>query len=139
MKVIDVEGAVLGRISSQLAKELLKGEKIVVVNAEKAVITGRMEDIHARYKQRLDRSDRANPTKGPHFPRTPDRILKRAVRGMLHYKTVRGKNAMKNLIVFIGVPADYAGKAEKHTIRPPVHSYVTLLELCEKLGWRNRA
>ena len=139
MKVIDVEGAVLGRISSQLAKELLKGEKIVVVNAEKAVITGKMENIKAKYKQRIDRSDRANPLKGPHFPRAPDTLFKRTIRGMIEYRTQRGKNAMRNLTVFIGVPTDYAGKTEKHAIRPPVHDYVTLLELCEKLGWRNRA
>lgn len=138
MKVIDVEGAVLGRIASQIAKQLLKGEMIVVVNAEKAIITGRKEDIYSKYKQRLDRSDRANPRKGPHFPRTPDRLFKRAVRGMVGHKTQRGKNALKNLKVYIGVPSEFDGKIEKHNIRQPTCSYVTLEELCMQLGWKGR-
>ena len=138
MRVLDVDGAVLGRISSELAKELLKGEKITVVNADKAIITGRIEDIYRKYKQRLDRSDKANPKKGPHFPRTPDRLFKRAVRGMINYRTQRGKNALENLTVFMGIPNEYEGKQEKHTIRPPACSYVTLLELSEELGWRKR-
>lgn len=138
MKVIDVDGAVLGRMSTQIAKDLLKGNKIVIVNSEKAIITGSMDDIYPRYKQRLDRSDRANPKKGPNFPRTPDGLFKRAVRGMINYRTQRGKQALSNLKVYIGNPSEYEGKSEKHLIRPPSCSYITLLELCEHLGWRNR-
>ena len=38
--VVDADGAVLGRLASVLAKRLLMGEDIIVVNAEKAVISG---------------------------------------------------------------------------------------------------
>lgn len=137
MKVIDVEGAVLGRVSTQLAKDLLKGEKIIVVNAGKAVMTGKIEDIYFKYKQRLDRSDRANPTKGPHFPRTPNGIFKRAVRGMINHRKQRGKEALRNLRVYTGVPEEYQDKKETHSIRPPKNAYITLNELSKELGWRN--
>ncbi|MCD6414849.1 MAG: 50S ribosomal protein L13 [Candidatus Diapherotrites archaeon] len=136
MKVIDADGAVLGRLASQIAKQLVKGEKVIVVNAEKAVITGRKEDIYSKYKQRIDRSDRANPKKGPKFPKTPDKLFKRAVRGMVGYTTKRGKNALTNLKVFIGTPSEFDGKAERHQIKPPRCSYTTLDELCAYLGWK---
>ncbi|MCD4740415.1 50S ribosomal protein L13 [archaeon] len=138
MKIIDAQGAILGRLSAKLAKALLKGEKIIVVNAEQAIMTGSMDNIYAKYKQRLDRSDRGNPTKGPHFPRTPDKLFKRTVRGMLNYRTERGKRALDNLKVYIGTPTEYQEKTEKHDIRPPRTDYVTISELCQELGWRDR-
>ncbi len=38
--VVDASGLILGRAASVIAKRLLNGESIVVVNAEKAVVTG---------------------------------------------------------------------------------------------------
>ena len=118
------------------AKELLNGERIIIINAEKSIITGRKEDIYAKYKQRVNRADRANPRKGPHFPKTPDRLLKRTIRGMINYRTQRGKKAMKNLRVYIGVPEEYKKKVVDHGIRAPSGSFITLRELCLFLGWK---
>jgi large subunit ribosomal protein L13 len=36
----------------------------------------------------------------------PDRILKRTIRGMIPYKKTTGKEALKRLKVYIGVPSD---------------------------------
>ena len=38
--IIDGDGAVAGRLASTAAKTLLKGEDVIIVNAEKAIITG---------------------------------------------------------------------------------------------------
>ena len=41
MTVIDAKGLILGRLASTVAKQLLSGdEKIYIVNAEKAVVSG---------------------------------------------------------------------------------------------------
>ncbi len=100
-RVIDAEGHILGRLSSYIAKRLLEGERIVVVNAEKVIITGNPENVFERYKEKYDRGSKE---KGPYFPRHPERIFKRTVRGMLPWKTRRGREAFRRLRVFMGVP-----------------------------------
>ena len=102
MIFIDADGAVLGRLASEVAERLLKGEDITVVNAEKVLVTGSKKNLMFHYKQmRVIGSTR----KGPYFPRMPDRILRRTVRGMLPFNQYRGRNAYKKLKVFIGVPS----------------------------------
>jgi large subunit ribosomal protein L13 len=100
--VIDAENIVLGRIASVIAKMLLEGEEIVVVNAGKALIQGSRKEILADYhKKRSIGSQR----KGPFYPAKPERIFKRTVRGMLPYQKGRGREAYKRLRVHAGVPA----------------------------------
>ena len=105
--VIDASGLILGRLAANVAKRLLDGEEIVIVNAEKAIITGGKEDIIAHFRHRRDvGGDR----KGPHYPRTPHMMLKRSVRGMLPFYKPRGRAAYKRLLVHISVPKEFKGK-----------------------------
>jgi large subunit ribosomal protein L13 len=133
VRFIDADGAVLGRLASEVAKRLLNGEDITVVNAEKALITGSKENVMFQYKQmRFVGSTR----KGPYFPRMPDRILRRTVRGMLPFTQYRGRAAYKRLKVFIGVPGELgkvqAEKAGARTLRNP--RYMELGEVSRLLG-----
>lgn len=105
-RVIDAAGLVLGRMASIVAKRLLNGERIIIVNAEKAVISG---DKHMLIRQYHDYLQIGHPGRGPLHPRRPDRIIKRAVRGMLPYKQPRGREALKRLTVYIGVPPEFRG------------------------------
>ena len=131
--VVDADGAVVGRLAAKLAKRLLMGERIVVVNAEKAVITGGKQAVEERYFEKLDRGDRK---KGPFYPRYPDGLLKRAVRGMLPYKKEKGEEALKRLRVHIGVPAGLVDKPEKFGKQASelTCKYITVGALCESLG-----
>jgi large subunit ribosomal protein L13 len=133
MKFIDADGAVLGRLASEVAKRLLNGEDITVVNAEKALITGSKENVMFQYKQmRFIGSTR----KGPFFPRMPDRILRRTVRGMLPFTQYRGRAAYKRLKVFIGVPRELGKvqteKAGQRQLQNP--RYIPLGEVSRLLG-----
>ncbi|MBO8183087.1 MAG: 50S ribosomal protein L13 [Archaeoglobus sp.] len=137
--VIDAKGHVLGRLSSILAKRLLSGEKIVVVNAEKAVITGEKSMVFERY---LEKYERGSKEKGPYYPRHPERIFKRTVRGMLPWKSRRGREAYRNLKVFIGVPEELRDR-EKEVVEQAMlekisktEKYVTVGEVSEFLGYR---
>ena len=38
-KIVNAEGLVLGRMATVVAKHLLQGEKVEIVNAEKAIIS----------------------------------------------------------------------------------------------------
>ncbi len=104
MKVIDGSEHILGRLATHVAKDLLNGEQIVIVNAENIVITGRKEQILEDYKQRRDRGVKGRNRRGPYYPRMPDRMVKRSIRGMLPYQQPKGRTAFKKLKVYIGVP-----------------------------------
>jgi large subunit ribosomal protein L13 len=105
--VIDADGLVLGRLASNVAQRLLAGEEIVIVNAEKALVTGGKEDVIAHFRHRRDVG---SGRKGPLYPRTPHMMLKRTVRGMLPYYKPRGRAAYKRLKVHISVPKELKGK-----------------------------
>ena len=44
---------------------------------------------------------------GPKYPRRPDDIFRRTVRGMIPYKKPKGREAFKGLKVYVGVPKEF--------------------------------
>ncbi|HQJ62259.1 MAG TPA: 50S ribosomal protein L13 [Methanothrix soehngenii] len=106
MLVVDATGLVLGRLASVTAKSLLAGEEVNIVNAEKALITGDKEHIFTDYGQTRARGHKE---RGPYFPRRPEMILKRTVRGMLPYKMRRGRDAFSRLKIYVGIPREFKG------------------------------
>ena len=138
MTIINAEGLILGRLSSIVAKRLLSGEEILIVNAERAVISGSKVTTFNEYKQSIDRGAKEF---GPYFPKRPDQIVKRTIRGMLPYKKARGRDAMSRLKTYIGVPESIRNKetisiTEADMKRLSSIKYVRLNELCTKLGAR---
>ncbi len=141
--VIDARNLVMGRLASVVAKRLLKGERIVVVNVEEAVITGDYQRVVRLYKKKIEEwRTHYNPEKrGPKLPRRPDRIFKRVVRGMLPKRKKRGVEALKRLRVYIGTPSEYK-EVEKEVVPEAVveridEEYITLKELSREIGgWR---
>lgn len=45
--------------------------------------------------------------KGPFFPKIPERVMKRTVRGMLKHRTGRGRDALKRVICYNEIPSEY--------------------------------
>lgn len=107
MKVYDASGKILGRLSTTIAKDLLKGEFVHVVNCEGAMISGNPKFTVKHYKERRERGD---PHHGPFFPKTPVGIFRRAVRGMLPRHKPRGRDAMRRLRVHVGFPKELKGE-----------------------------
>jgi len=132
MAVIDASDAPIGRLATRLAKRLLEGEEINVVNAERAIITGNKDEIKERYLSRKRRG--GTKRKGPYFPRLPHLILKRTVRGMLPYQQPKGRKAYKRLKVYIGVPKELEGKEMEKIEYKKSTNYITLKELSEYMG-----
>jgi len=116
--ILDGDGAVLGRLASRTAKLLLAGEEVIVLNAEKIVITGAREFVKKKYLEKLPIG---SPQHGPYFPRRADMIVRRAIRGMLPYKKAKGLAAFRKLRVYKGVPEGLKGdvKSMKRDIRSP--------------------
>lgn len=139
MIVYNAENQILGRVCAKIAKDLLNGEKVFVVNCEKAVISGNPKFTLKRYLKKIHRGD---PIHGPFFPRTPDGIFRRAVRGMLPWHKAKGRKAFKNLKVFIGVPEELKNKEMKKVEGADASKlrtkFITLEELSLSLGAKKR-
>jgi large subunit ribosomal protein L13 len=138
--VVDAEGQILGRIASLVAKMLLAGQRVVIVNAEKAVIAGNKQSIIEEYKKYvLSKKTWKMPEKGPKKYRRPDMIVKRTIRGMLPYKQWKGRVAYKNLRVYIGVPEEYSNRPKikfpKADTSRLAKRYITIGELAKGVGW----
>jgi large subunit ribosomal protein L13 len=134
MKVIDAKGLIVGRMASKIAKMLLEGEDVVILNSEKALLTGSKVSVYKSYKKKRELVHRR---KGPFYPRMPDQIVKRSIRGMLPYQKPRGRTAFKNLKVYIGVPKEFQ-KTKMQTIKEAQlkgsSKYVEVGEISIKLG-----
>lgn len=134
--IIDADGLILGRMASTIAKWLLKGERIIIINAEKAVLSGKRESKIREARKFLEVG---HPKKGPFHYRRPDRIMRRAIRGMLPYKQPKGKQAYKRLKVFTGAPEHLKNQkietltdAQAKKLRCP---FLTLGEFAKEIGW----
>ena len=114
---------------------------MIIINAEDAIVTGSRDRVLANYNQKYKLN---HPRKGPFFPRMPDMILKRTVRGMLPYqKKSSGRQAVKDLRVMIGTPSNLEGEdlPEGHEWgdttkidRPLPDSFVRLGDISKHLG-----
>src|SRR5690349_19000897 len=102
---IDAENAVAGRLASFIAKQLLLGKTINVVNAEKAIIIGNPVDITGKYLALRRKGGSA--MKGPLYPSTPERMMKRMITGMLPHKKGRGEDAEKRIKCYEGIPQEF--------------------------------
>ena len=134
--IIDAKGLILGRMSSIVAKRLLQGESVVVLNAEKAAISGKRLQIVKEAKTFLEVG---HPRKGPFHPRRPDKIVRRTIRGMLPRKKPKGRQAYKRLKVYLGAPLEFNDKeiqtileASAEKLKSP---YITVGELAKEIGW----
>jgi len=108
--IIDGKDQILGRMASVVAKKLLEGEEVFIVNAEEVIITGNRDYFFDLYEKRSQFKDIANPLRGSFFPKRSDRVVRRAVRGMLPWKKDKGRTAYKKLKVYVGIPDDLTGK-----------------------------
>ncbi len=139
--VVDASGQVLGRLASIVAKLLLLGWRVHVVNAEKMVLSGDPTMVVQAYKRTVlgVRSHYSHKWR-PKRPRSPQRLFKYAVRGMLPKHNRRGREALSRLRVYVGVPKELEGREK---VRFPEadasrlgRSYVELGRVAYELGWR---
>ncbi|MFW9925542.1 MAG: 50S ribosomal protein L13 [Candidatus Thorarchaeota archaeon] len=141
VKVFDAENMVVGRLGAKAAKAAILGEQVVVVNAEKAIITGDRRTVIDAWKEKFNVKTSYNPKRGPLHERRPDKMVRKIFRGMLPWPTPRGKAAYKRIKVYIGVPDQYA-KSEKIVLEGAKYSslkrkFITVADLSHELGWRS--
>jgi len=135
--VIDGSGLILGRMASIVAKRLLQGEAIDIVNSEAIVVSGRKNRIIEDAKEFLNVK---GPRWGPIHYRKPSMMVKKTIRGMLPYKSSHGREAYKRLRVYLGIPPEFIN-VSKETIDEAKAErlrggYVTIREIALSIGWK---
>lgn len=137
---VDAEGKIAGRLCSHVAKLLLEGNRVIVVNAESTLFSGSRRNIMTEWAARLNLGSVVHPKHGPFHPRTPDGILSRMVRGMLPRRKPSGAAALKRLRVYVGVPEEYSKVSftdfEDSKATKPIAFYFPLGEIAAKIGWK---
>jgi len=134
--IIDAENLILGRLATFVAKKALLGETIGVVNCEKAIITGKKDDILKKYRWKREVGETLH---GPYFPRVSERVVRRAIRGMLPYKQYKGRIAFERIRCYRGIPEGLKGK-KLETIKEADVSkmqnlkYMKIGDVCKFLG-----
>ena len=142
--IVDCKGHLLGRLASVVAKELLLGQRVVLVRAEDLLVTGSFTRNKFKYLAFLRKRTNTNPKRGPFHLRAPSKMIWRAIRGMLPHKTPRGAAALGRLKVFEGVPPPY-DKMKRMVIPDalkvlrlrPGRRVTILGRLSKEVGWRH--
>ncbi|KAJ8647039.1 hypothetical protein MRB53_000062 [Persea americana] len=140
--VVDARHHMLGRLASIVAKELLNGQKVVVVRCEEICLSGGLVRQKMKYLRFLRKRMNTKPSHGPIHFRAPAKILWRTIRGMIPHKTKRGAAALARLKAYEGVPSPY--DRMKRMVIPdalkvlrlqPGHKYCLLGRLSSEVGW----
>ena len=127
--LVDATGCIAGRMCSHVSKLLLKGNRVTIVNSEKAMLSGNRYKTIDLYKEFLEINSVTNPIHGPFHPRRPDTKTKTS-----------GIEAFKRLRVYIGIPDQFMNKKaeffEDSKITRPPAKYISVGDVAKQIGWK---
>lgn len=119
--IVDAEGAVLGRLATEIARVLRGkhrpqytphadcGDHVIVINAEKVRVTGRKEDNKVYYRHTGWVGGLKSIVLKDQRERHPERIIEAAVKGMMP-KNPLGRSMFKKLKVYAGTEHPHAAQ-----------------------------
>lgn len=142
MIVINAKDQVAGRIAARVAKLLLNGEDVAVVNSEQAIVSGLLRTSVETMNSRRGQKNKRDPEEGPKYPSLPHLFLRRIVRGMLPKKSQRGRDALHKLRCYTGVPESVdvatAIKPFDKANKPlgVLRKNTTIGAVCGEFGWK---
>ena len=120
--VVDLEDKVLGRAATEIARVLRgkhkaiftpsvdTGDFVIVLNAEKVRLTGNKLNQKMYYRHSGYTGGLTSTTAGKMLEKTPEELIKKAVRGMLPKNRI-GRQMFKKLKVYCG--ADHPHQAQQ--------------------------
>ena len=137
--VVDGTNHVAGRLASHVAKLLLRGNQVAIVNCENIMISGNKKNIIKEYRDFLEIASILHPKHGPFHPRRPDKIIAKMIRGMMPRKKPSGMVAHKRLKTYIGIPKELRTfekvQFEKAKITKESANYTSMTHLGRIIGW----
>jgi large subunit ribosomal protein L13Ae len=141
--IIDARDHILGRLAATVAKHLMMGTKIYVLRCERIVMAGHL--IRAKLKFRAFRGHRmcTKPSRGPYHYRAPSHIFYRSVRGMIKHGSARGKNALRLLHCYDGMPPRFQHIRKVRVVcayralrLDPSRPFTRLGKAASEFGWK---
>ena len=137
--IVDGTDHIAGRLCSNVAKLLIQGNRVSVVNCDKIMISGKRKSIVGEYKAFLEIASILHPKHGPFHPRRPDKMITRMIRGMLPRKKPSGQAAFKRLRAYINFPKELKSlkkiQFENAKIRKSNSYFTSMASLGETIGW----
>ena len=138
--VVDATNHIAGRLASNVAKLLMKGNRVSVVNCEKIMMSGTRSNQIKEYREFLEINSIINYKHGPVHYRRPDTVMAKMIRQMLPFdRKPSGKEAHQRLRTYIGSPKEIKSlekiQFEKAKIRKTPSNYTALGEICRVIGW----
>lgn len=137
-QTVDFSNVVLGRAASKVAKALLNGNNIVIVNAEKAVMRGTRNGVMQKFIRRQGWTAKGNTQlRSANMSRMPDRLVKWTIKHMLPIEKASGRTALDKLEVYVGVPVRFDKKIEQWSdVQNKEKKNVwTMEKISHELGW----
>lgn len=137
--VVDGTDHIAGRLCSNVAKLLIQGNRVSIVNCDKIMISGSRKNIIHEYQKFLEISSILHPKHGPFHPRRPDTMISRMIRGMLPRKKPSGQAALKRLRAYIDVPKELKSfkkiQFENAKIKKSNSYFTSMASLGKTIGW----
>merc|ERR1712228_712092 len=127
-------GHLMGRLASVVAKQILSGQRIVVVRCESINISGNFYRNKLKVLDYLRKRMNTKPSKGPYHFRAPSKCF---------FKVVRGMVPLNRLKVFDGIPDPY--DRQKRMVVPsalrvlklkPGRKFCQIGRLSHETGWK---
>mmetsp|Transcript_13969 Transcript_13969/g.25610 ORF Transcript_13969/g.25610 Transcript_13969/m.25610 type:complete len:200 (-) Transcript_13969:76-675(-) len=143
--IVDARDHLYGRLASVVAKELLAGQKVVVVRCDELVISGSLVRNRTKWAQFRKKHMNTNPRKGPFHFKAPAKMFWRTVRGMVNHMSDRGAAAIARLSTFEGIPHPYDKQQRKVvtaalrvTRLKPNRNFTVIGDLASSVGWKHK-
>ena len=141
--VIDGRAHLMGRLASIVAKEILNGQRVVVVRCEELEMSNSIYANRVQFRAFINKRTATNPRRGPFHECSPANLFLRCVRGMIPRKTARGDAALKRLKAVEGIPSPY--DTQKRMVVPaalrvlrlkPGRRFTNVGEFAKTIGWK---
>jgi len=128
--VVDAEGMVLGRLAAQIAKiirgkhkamftpHMDTGDNVIVINASKVVVTGRKAEQKTYFSHTGYMGHERHTPYAELLKKHPERVIEKAVFGMLPKTTLARTTLRKKLRVYAGAEHPHAAQ-EPQTLTFP--------------------
>jgi large subunit ribosomal protein L13 len=119
--VVDADGLVLGRLASEVARILRgkhrpyfaphvdTGDHVVVINADKVILTSNKADDKLAYRHSGYPGGLRSTSYAELFETAPDEMIRRSIRGMLPKNTL-GRQMLSKLNVYAGPDHPHAAQ-----------------------------
>ena len=125
--LIDATMGVVGRMASYAAKKALLGNEVIIVNCDEAIVTGPKQPLIETYQTKMKYGGTSQ--RGPYASKVPEKMMRRAIRGMLPWPKSRAREVYRSVKCYNKVPFEFKDKEKLNFKKTMKGKYMTLGQL----------